>query len=93
MHSHSVGTAALGVLGAAVFTAIVGMTLWSYLACFATEPGHVPRGWHPFQDAEASCGYCSCLQHERYSQAVQFGQGAPGGIALLRPGSLACSLL
>lgn len=65
VHSHSAGTAAAGVLGAAVYTAVVGMALWSYLACFATEPGHVPRGWHPFQDAEARVGRvlraaCSC---------------------------------
>ena len=90
VHSHSVGTAALGVLGAAVFTATVGMTLWSYLACFATEPGHVPRGWHPFQDAEARYCCCSCLQRA-CKLTVMAGcsvQGAPGGIAPLGPDPL-----
>lgn len=69
VHSHNLGAAAAGVLGAAVYTAVVGMTLWSYLACFATEPGHVPRGWHPFQDAEVSSS-----QWDRPAVSARLGQ-------------------
>lgn len=52
--------ATLAALGIAAYSAVVGLTLWSYLACFAAEPGHVPRGWHPFQDGEASAGGGRC---------------------------------
>lgn len=52
LHLGSGALAAAAALGALVYTGLVGMALWSYLACFMAEPGHVPRGWHPFQDGE-----------------------------------------
>lgn len=48
--------AALAALGCLVYTAVVGLALWSYMACFLAQPGHVPPGWHPFQDAEVGDG-------------------------------------
>ena len=30
------------------------MTLWSYFACVMTDPGKVPRGWHPFPNDEVA---------------------------------------
>lgn len=56
LHSGSAATAAAAGLGAVVYSGVVGLALWSYLATFLAEPGHVPRGWHPFQDGEASVG-------------------------------------
>lgn len=46
--SPSLSIRALSVLGLLIYTAIVGMMLWSYLAAFATDPGGVPQGWTPF---------------------------------------------
>jgi hypothetical protein len=53
LHSGSPAVAVGVALGAVLYSALVALTLWSYLACFLTPPGHVPPGWHPFQDAEA----------------------------------------
>ncbi|KAI7842347.1 hypothetical protein COHA_003987 [Chlorella ohadii] len=81
VHSHNLGAAAAGVLGAAVYTAVVGMTLWSYLACFATEPGHVPRGWHPFQDAEAAEAELESWERLTWEQQQRRGQAWDGSAA------------
>ena len=65
LHSGHPGLAALGALGLASYTAVVAMTLWCYLACVLADPGHVPPGWHPFQDAQASaccCAFVLCCQ-------------------------------
>ncbi|KAK9824734.1 hypothetical protein WJX74_002769 [Apatococcus lobatus] len=35
-----------------IFTILIAMTLWSYFACVTTDPGKVPRGWHPFPNDE-----------------------------------------
>jgi hypothetical protein len=52
LKSANLGLAVLAALGVALYSAVVGLLLWSYLACFLTQPGHVPPSWHPFQDAE-----------------------------------------
>eukprot|EP01023_Acetabularia_acetabulum_P025472 TRINITY_DN24388_c0_g2_i1.p1 TRINITY_DN24388_c0_g2~~TRINITY_DN24388_c0_g2_i1.p1 ORF type:complete len:348 (-),score=6.49 TRINITY_DN24388_c0_g2_i1:327-1229(-) len=35
-----------------IFSSLVFMMLWSYLACVASSPGYVPQNWHPFVDDE-----------------------------------------
>ena len=65
LHSDNLAVVAAAALGCVVYTGLVGMTLWSYLACFMTQPGHVPPGWHPFQDAEvgpAGCPAGGCVE-------------------------------
>ena len=52
LRSDNLAVVAAAAVGCVVYTCLVGMTLWSYLACFLAQPGHVPPGWHPFQDSE-----------------------------------------
>ncbi|KAJ9510849.1 hypothetical protein QJQ45_027741 [Haematococcus lacustris] len=33
-----------------IFTALLVLLCWCYLAAVATDPGKVPAGWHPFLD-------------------------------------------
>lgn len=54
LRSDNLAVVAAAAVGCVVYTCLVGMTLWSYLACFLAQPGHVPPGWHPFQDSEAA---------------------------------------
>lgn len=81
MHSSSAGIAAAATLGAALYTGLVVLVLWSYLACFLTQPGHVPPSWHPFQDAEASDGACAwfaCLLSGSGAALMQSQDGCSG---------------
>ncbi|KAK7695072.1 hypothetical protein QCA50_002262 [Cerrena zonata] len=58
------------------FNALVGMLLWNYYLCVTTNPGQVPRGWHPESDDDAIevkkltkgprfCRTCECYKPPR----------------------------
>eukprot|EP01025_Chloroclados_australasicus_P028641 TRINITY_DN2838_c0_g1_i1.p1 TRINITY_DN2838_c0_g1~~TRINITY_DN2838_c0_g1_i1.p1 ORF type:complete len:348 (-),score=9.31 TRINITY_DN2838_c0_g1_i1:503-1402(-) len=52
---YTFNSGALGILFGfivIIFTALIGMLLWSYFACVIASPGHVPSNWHPFQDQD-----------------------------------------
>lgn len=68
LKSANLGLAVLAALGVALYSAVVGLLLWSYLACFLTQPGHVPPSWHPFQDAEAAAAELEAWEQLAYEQ-------------------------
>lgn len=88
MRSQSLAVAALAALGCLVYTAVVGLALWSYMACFLAQPGHVPPGWHPFQDAEAAASELESWERLAAEQQSRRGgewEVAAGRAAVARP--------
>lgn len=88
LQSGRIGLMAAAALGTVVFTGVVGLTLWSYVACFLTHPGHVPPGWHPFQDAEAAALELDVWERvaaEQQGRRQHQWEGEAGRAAVHRP--------
>ncbi|PSC75247.1 putative S-acyltransferase 14 [Micractinium conductrix] len=88
LHWGSPVAQAAAALGAVVYSALVGLTLWSYLACFVTCPGHVPPGWHPFQNAEAAAAELETwerLAADQTARRAYAWDGEAGRAAVNRP--------
>lgn len=90
VRSGSGGLAAVAALGCVAYTGVVGMTLWAYLATFWAEPGGVPRGWHPFQNAEAAAVELEAWErlayyHQRAQRAYAWEGPEAGRAAVNRP--------
>mmetsp|Transcript_4992 Transcript_4992/g.10770 ORF Transcript_4992/g.10770 Transcript_4992/m.10770 type:complete len:305 (+) Transcript_4992:137-1051(+) len=50
--SGSLGKIIGGVLVCIIYSALILMIVWSYLAAVSADPGKVPSGWHPFADEQ-----------------------------------------
>ncbi|EFN57662.1 hypothetical protein CHLNCDRAFT_142811 [Chlorella variabilis] len=76
MHSSSAGIAAAATLGAALYTGLVVLVLWSYLACFLTQPGHA---------AAAELEAWEQLAYEQQQRRQHQWEGEMGRVAVNRP--------